>query len=141
MRAAPNPAAAAGAGQAAALIVQSCAAVAAWHRAGLGCAGPRRGSQRLLQRPPSPRAPPLLDPVERRVSTVGRIHPHLEAKVIDPDTGALLPRGEVGGEAGGAARGAGALLARPLWLLSTGSPSHPLTARPRQQNSACGVTA
>jgi fatty-acyl-CoA synthase len=27
----------------------------------------------------------LDDPVERRVSTVGRIHPHLECKIVDPD--------------------------------------------------------
>eukprot|EP00887_Chlorella_sp_A99_P002810 scaffold6.g2810.t1 len=36
------------------------------------------------------------DPVERRVTTVGRIHPHLEAKVVDPATGAVVPRGTVG---------------------------------------------
>jgi fatty-acyl-CoA synthase len=33
------------------------------------------------------------DEVERRVSTVGRVHPHLEVKVIDPDTGLVVPRG------------------------------------------------
>src|SRR4029078_224891 len=27
------------------------------------------------------------DPVERRVSTVGRVHPHVEVKVVDPATG------------------------------------------------------
>ena len=32
------------------------------------------------------------DPVDKRVSTVGRIHPHVEAKVIDPATGRILPR-------------------------------------------------
>ncbi len=36
------------------------------------------------------------DPLERRVTTVGRIQPHLEAKVIDPESGRLLDRGEVG---------------------------------------------
>lgn len=36
------------------------------------------------------------DPVERRVSTVGRVHPHLEAKVVDPVTGSVLPQGAVG---------------------------------------------
>jgi fatty-acyl-CoA synthase len=36
------------------------------------------------------------DPVDKRVSTVGRIHPHVEAKVIDPDSGRILPRGEPG---------------------------------------------
>lgn len=32
------------------------------------------------------------DPLERRVSTVGRVQPHLEVKVIDPD-GQIVPRG------------------------------------------------
>ncbi|WP_033252745.1 AMP-binding protein [Kitasatospora phosalacinea] len=36
------------------------------------------------------------DPVERRVSTVGRVGPHLEVKVVDPETGRTLPRGEPG---------------------------------------------
>ncbi|MEU5261578.1 AMP-binding protein [Amycolatopsis sp. NPDC021455] len=36
------------------------------------------------------------DPLERRVSTVGRVHPHVEIKVIDPETGATVPRGEPG---------------------------------------------
>ncbi|MFD9457971.1 AMP-binding protein [Streptomyces sp. NPDC059985] len=36
------------------------------------------------------------DPVERRVSTVGRVGPHLEVKVIDPDTGRTVPRGAPG---------------------------------------------
>ncbi len=35
------------------------------------------------------------DSIERRVTTVGRIQPHLEAKVIDAD-GRTLPRGEAG---------------------------------------------
>ena len=35
------------------------------------------------------------DPIERRVSTVGRILPHVEAKVVDPD-GRIVPRGETG---------------------------------------------
>src|SRR5256712_4613953 len=29
------------------------------------------------------------DPLERRVSTVGRVHPHVEIKIIDPSTGAV----------------------------------------------------
>src|SRR5205807_1866480 len=33
------------------------------------------------------------DSIERRVSTVGRVGPHLEVKVIDPDTGRTVPRG------------------------------------------------
>ena len=36
------------------------------------------------------------DPIELRVSTVGRIHPHLECKIVDPDTGAIVPRGTPG---------------------------------------------
>jgi fatty-acyl-CoA synthase len=36
------------------------------------------------------------DDTDRRVSTVGRVHPHLEVKVIDPETGAVLPRGSRG---------------------------------------------
>ncbi|HZD71060.1 MAG TPA: AMP-binding protein [Actinomycetes bacterium] len=36
------------------------------------------------------------DPVDKRVSTVGRIHPHVEAKVIDPSNGRMAARGEPG---------------------------------------------
>jgi len=36
------------------------------------------------------------DPVERRVSTVGRVFPHTEVKVIDPKTRKIVPRGEIG---------------------------------------------
>src|SRR5437764_9128383 len=36
------------------------------------------------------------DPLERRVSTVGRVHPHVEIKVIDPSTGAVVPRDTAG---------------------------------------------
>jgi fatty-acyl-CoA synthase len=36
------------------------------------------------------------DTIERRVSTVGRVGPHLEVKVIDPETGLTAPRGEPG---------------------------------------------
>ena len=35
------------------------------------------------------------DPLDRRVSTVGRIHPHVEVKIIDRD-GKIVPRGERG---------------------------------------------
>jgi len=34
--------------------------------------------------------------VDRRTATVGRVHPHVEVKVIDPVTGLTLPRGESG---------------------------------------------
>jgi len=36
------------------------------------------------------------DSVERRVSTVGRVGPHLEVKVIDPDSGVTVSRGVPG---------------------------------------------
>ncbi|WUH99137.1 AMP-binding protein [Spirillospora sp. NBC_00431] len=36
------------------------------------------------------------DSVDRRVSTVGRVMPHLEIKVIDPETGVTVPRGTPG---------------------------------------------
>jgi fatty-acyl-CoA synthase len=32
------------------------------------------------------------DDMDRRVSTVGRVHPHVEIKIIDPETGRVLPR-------------------------------------------------
>jgi fatty-acyl-CoA synthase len=36
------------------------------------------------------------DSVDHRVSTVGRVHPHLEVKVVEPETGLTVPRGEPG---------------------------------------------
>ena len=36
------------------------------------------------------------DPLERRVGTVGRVGPHVEVKVVDPDTGLVVERGEPG---------------------------------------------
>jgi fatty-acyl-CoA synthase len=36
------------------------------------------------------------DPMEVRVSTVGKVMPHQEQKIIDPGTGKILPRGEQG---------------------------------------------
>ncbi|MBA3524356.1 MAG: AMP-binding protein [Geodermatophilaceae bacterium] len=36
------------------------------------------------------------DDLERRVASVGTVHPHLEVKVIDPSTGLTTPRGEPG---------------------------------------------
>jgi fatty-acyl-CoA synthase len=38
----------------------------------------------------------LDDPDDKRVSTVGRAHPHVEVKIIDPSTGATVPRGVPG---------------------------------------------
>ena len=36
------------------------------------------------------------DPLDKRVSTVGQIHPHVEIKIIQPETGGIVPRGEKG---------------------------------------------
>jgi fatty-acyl-CoA synthase len=36
------------------------------------------------------------DDIERRVSTVGRIHPHVEVKIVDPESGTTVERGESG---------------------------------------------
>jgi fatty-acyl-CoA synthase len=36
------------------------------------------------------------DDMERRVSTVGRVHPHVEVKIVDPETGLTVPRGVTG---------------------------------------------
>jgi fatty-acyl-CoA synthase len=37
-----------------------------------------------------------LDPFEKQVTTVGRTQPHLETKIVDPATGHVVPRGEIG---------------------------------------------
>ena len=36
------------------------------------------------------------DTIDRRVSTVGRVHPHVEIKIIDPETGGTVERGRDG---------------------------------------------
>jgi fatty-acyl-CoA synthase len=36
------------------------------------------------------------DPVDKRVATVGKIHPHVEVKVVDPDSGRVVGRGTTG---------------------------------------------
>ena len=36
------------------------------------------------------------DTVEKRVASVGRVHPHVEVKVVDPDTGRVAPRNTQG---------------------------------------------
>ncbi|MFC4947421.1 AMP-binding protein [Pseudonocardia sp. GCM10023141] len=36
------------------------------------------------------------DSLELRVSSVGQVHPHVEVKVVDPESGLTLPRGEPG---------------------------------------------
>src|SRR6202167_3655010 len=38
----------------------------------------------------------LDDPLAKRVGTVGRVHPHVEVKVVDPETGAIVERGASG---------------------------------------------
>ena len=35
-------------------------------------------------------------PLDKRVSTVGQVQPHLEVKIVDPDTGAVVPVGQRG---------------------------------------------
>ncbi|AKD04887.1 AMP-binding protein [Pontibacter korlensis] len=35
-------------------------------------------------------------PLDKRVSTVGTVHPHLEVRIVDPETGYVVPRGERG---------------------------------------------
>ena len=35
-------------------------------------------------------------PLEKRVTTVGTVQPHLEIKIVDPDSGQTVPRGERG---------------------------------------------
>jgi fatty-acyl-CoA synthase len=36
------------------------------------------------------------DPLDKRVATVGRVHPHVEIKVVDPQTGRVVSRGQPG---------------------------------------------
>jgi len=36
------------------------------------------------------------DSLDRRVSTVGRVHPHVEVKIVDPETGRTVQRGTPG---------------------------------------------
>ena len=36
------------------------------------------------------------DPLDKRVGTVGRVHPHLEVKIVDPGTGGIVSRGTTG---------------------------------------------
>jgi fatty-acyl-CoA synthase len=50
------------------------------------------------------------DDLERRVSTVGRVHPHVEVAVVDPETNLVVPRG-VRGEL----RSRGYMVMRGYW--------------------------
>ena len=36
------------------------------------------------------------DPLEKRVTTVGRVHPHVEIRIVDPATSEVVPRGTSG---------------------------------------------
>jgi len=36
------------------------------------------------------------DPLDKRVGTVGQVHPHVEVCVVDPETGEVVPRGATG---------------------------------------------
>jgi fatty-acyl-CoA synthase len=36
------------------------------------------------------------DPLDKRVGTVGRVHPHVEVKIVDPADGRVVERGETG---------------------------------------------
>jgi fatty-acyl-CoA synthase len=36
------------------------------------------------------------DPLEKQAGTVGRAHPHVEIKIVDPETGTVVPRGTPG---------------------------------------------
>ena len=44
----------------------------------------------------SPARPASDDDLERRTATIGRVHPHVEIKVVDPVTGETVERGEPG---------------------------------------------
>ncbi len=36
------------------------------------------------------------DPIEKRVGSVGRVHPHVEIRIVDPAGGETVPRGQAG---------------------------------------------
>ncbi len=36
------------------------------------------------------------DPIDKRVATVGRVHPHVEIKIVNPDNGDVVVQGETG---------------------------------------------
>ena len=36
------------------------------------------------------------DTIDQRVGTVGRVHPHVEVQIVDPETGRTVPRGTAG---------------------------------------------
>ena len=38
----------------------------------------------------------VYDSLDKRVSTVGRAHPHVEVRIVDPETGDTVPRGQAG---------------------------------------------
>ena len=88
------------------------------------------------------------DPLERRVSTVGRIHPHLEVKIVDAE-GRIVPRGAPGelctrgyavmlGYYGDPERTAG-VIDQARWM-HTGDPRHHRRARASATSSAASRT-
>jgi len=36
------------------------------------------------------------DPLEKQTATVGKVYPHVEIKIVDPESGRIVPRGEPG---------------------------------------------
>lgn len=38
----------------------------------------------------------LDDPIEKKVGSVGQVHPHVEIRIVDPETGKVVPRGTAG---------------------------------------------
>jgi fatty-acyl-CoA synthase len=49
----------------------------------------------MTETPPITQSAPE-DPLELRVSTVGTVHPYVECKIVDPASGAVVPRGAAG---------------------------------------------
>ena len=69
------------------------------HDAGAHAHAHGRGDDRLRHDrdlAASRRRQPSTTRVEKRVETVGRVHPHVEVKIVDPATGATVPRGTPG---------------------------------------------
>jgi fatty-acyl-CoA synthase len=50
----------------------------------------------MTETSPVPTQTSIDDPVRKRATTVGRLHPHVEIKVLDPQTGRTVPRGTPG---------------------------------------------
>src|SRR4051812_8227252 len=50
----------------------------------------------MTETSPVPSQPRSDDDRERRTATIGRVHPHVEVKIVDPVSGATVERGETG---------------------------------------------